>query len=252
MPTLSHYIKQPDTLDRDSLYRLRTLVAQHPGFTAARLLLLHNLFVLQDPTFGEELRRAAFLVPDRRVLFDLIEAGKYHIDPEPISSHDREVGGRTLQVIDRFLDKTGSASETRRPTVADATSDYAAFLLSLDDAPTPQATTEPTTDTTEVLMERFLQGDGKFSVTMSDAEEKTEREPHKPSPKARPTQEVQDDTDDSFFTETLAKIYIKQGRFEKAFEIISTLSANYPNKSIYFADQLRYLRKLIVNNNHKK
>lgn len=51
--------------------------------------------------------------------------------------------------------------------------------------------------------------------------------------------------DSSLLSESLAKIFIKQQRYERAYEIISNLSLNYPKKSIYFADQLRFLQKLI-------
>ena len=57
----------------------------------------------------------------------------------------------------------------------------------------------------------------------------------------------QEDVDDSCFTETLAKIYIKQHRYDKALEIIKKLSLNYPKKNAYFADQIRFLEKLIIN-----
>ena len=53
--------------------------------------------------------------------------------------------------------------------------------------------------------------------------------------------------DDSCFTETLAKIYVKQHRYDKALEIIKKLSLNYPKKNAYFADQIRFLEKLIIN-----
>ena len=57
--------------------------------------------------------------------------------------------------------------------------------------------------------------------------------------------------DEGYFTATLARIYVKQGRYSKALEIIKRLNLNYPKKSAYFADQIRFLEKLIINNNIK-
>ena len=55
------------------------------------------------------------------------------------------------------------------------------------------------------------------------------------------------DLDESYFTETLAKIYMNQHRYEKALEIIKKLSLKYPKKSAYFADQIRDLEQMIIN-----
>ena len=41
--------------------------------------------------------------------------------------------------------------------------------------------------------------------------------------------------DDSYFTETLAHIYVKQKRYEKALQIIKNLNLKYPEKNVYFA-----------------
>lgn len=57
----------------------------------------------------------------------------------------------------------------------------------------------------------------------------------------------EDNIDEACFTETLARIYIKQERYEKALEIIRKLSLKYPKKSAYFADQIRTLEQLIIN-----
>ena len=48
-------------------------------------------------------------------------------------------------------------------------------------------------------------------------------------------------------TESLARAMIKKGNYVKALEIITDLSLNNPKKSIYFADQIRFLKKLILN-----
>ena len=57
--------------------------------------------------------------------------------------------------------------------------------------------------------------------------------------------------DNEILTETLAGIYIKQGKFENAIKIIRQLSLKYPKKNRYFADQIRFLEKLIINNKNK-
>ena len=40
----------------------------------------------------------------------------------------------------------------------------------------------------------------------------------------------EDIEDESYFTETLAKIYVKQQRYSKALEIIKKLNLKYPKK----------------------
>ena len=47
-------------------------------------------------------------------------------------------------------------------------------------------------------------------------------------------------------SESLARIFIRQKRYRQAYDIISDLNLNYPEKSVYFADQLRFLRRLIA------
>lgn len=52
-------------------------------------------------------------------------------------------------------------------------------------------------------------------------------------------------------TESFAKILIKNHNYEKALEIIQDLNLKNPEKSIYFADQIRFLKKLILIKNKK-
>ena len=61
----------------------------------------------------------------------------------------------------------------------------------------------------------------------------------------------QDDTlNNQFFdgkilmTETLAKLYSKQGNIQKAVEAYKILSLKYPKKSIYFANQINKIRDI--------
>ena len=52
--------------------------------------------------------------------------------------------------------------------------------------------------------------------------------------------------------EIMVQIYIKQKKYEQALTIIKRLSLVIPEKSVYFADQIRFLEYLIINEKNKK
>ena len=249
---IAELIKHPEHLDRDTLYELRSMLALYPYFQTARLLLLQNLYLLHDPSFDEELRRAAIYITDRRVLFQMIEAAHYRLrTPQAQTAQaDNEEGreNRTISLIDTFLDsipKEENEKESkprRKPTPADAAVDYVSYLLESEteedhDEKVPQLIGQE-------LIDSFINND-KGKIVLNETPEFTPaiEEPH---------EEEEKESEEGYFTETLARIYIKQGRYSKALEIIQRLSLQYPKKNAYFADQMRFLEKLIINNNKNK
>ena len=52
-------------------------------------------------------------------------------------------------------------------------------------------------------------------------------------------------TSEALMTETLAKVYLQQKNFKKALQAYHILSLKYPEKSGFFADQIRAVEKLI-------
>lgn len=251
---LTELIHHPERLNRDTLYELRQTLAVYPYFQTARLLMLQNLYILHDPAFDDELRRAAIYITDRRVVFKMIEAVHYRLEAprrdKPQASAATKPGeeSRTISLIDDFLD-TLPKSETepeapkgkkkRKPTPADAAVDYVAYLLETEEddkaEPAPQLRGQS-------LIDDFINKD-KGKIVLSETPQFT------PQLDAEGTEGK--DGGEGIFTETLARIYIKQGRYDKALEIIRRLSLNYPKKNAYFADQIRFLEKLIINNNKK-
>ena len=254
MESIAELIAHPEQLNKDTLHGLRELVAKYPYYQAARLLFLKNLFLLHDPLFGEELRRAAIYLPDRRVLFKMVEGDNYKIQPTPLHKDEdkkQEAGDRTQSLIDKFLrtalpEEASSASTPHhKPTAADATGDYAAFLLQLDDAEPAEGKSETASDRSTELIDDFI-GKKPERIQLQDDPQ------FKPELQNDEKDEADDSAEDGYLTMTLAKIYIKQQRYEKALEIIRKVNLNNPKKSSYFADQIRFLQKLIVNKNHEK
>ena len=231
------------------------MLALYPYYQPARILLLQNLFLLHDPTFDDELRRAAVYISDRHILFKLVEDAHYQLIPEQkkaekqsttINAETATDEDRTTSLIDTFLEQIPEEEDTtqetegrRKPTPADATVDYVAYLLESENKQNEDITPQLRG---QELIDDFIYNEGG-KITLQD---ETEYEPEE-----NEHNEAAENEDTGYFTETLARIYIKQGRYSKALEIIRRLNLVYPKKNRYFADQIRFLEKLIINNNKK-
>lgn len=112
--------------------------------------------------------------------------------------------------------------------------DYLSELEDMPDAINAQPLEE------DELLEKFLRADAAGEQMFS----KPDFSPHSISTPEQPSVSVDNE---ALFSESLAKIYIQQRRYAKALEIIRKLSLNNPEKNVYFADQIRFLEKLIIN-----
>ncbi len=248
MKRVADYIGTTKGGRQNAQKQLRQLVERYPYYQAARLLWLRALFEEHDPTFGQELRRASVYIPSRKVLYNLIEAERLKPQPESKVRHADtdidETGDRTYSLIDSFLssnpeEEASARKRKARPTV-DAATDYISYMLQIEeDANTEAESKEVPITYAQQILDDFLE-QGKITI-----QEHPDEELQKPQIDSGTTKE------NEVLTETLARIYIKQGKYDKALEIIRRLSLKYPKKNRYFADQIRYLEKLIENNNNK-
>ena len=261
---LSRLIQHPEEMNRETLYDLRALLALYPYYQTARLLMLKNLYLLHDPSFDEELRRAAIYITDRKIIFEMVEAAHYQIKPEPaetetnqqqgtekVRTGEEKCGDRTSDLIDHFLgsipmdaeEEEKKKKEKRKPTPADAAVDYVAYLMETEDQQEPEDTSR-----TMSLIDDFME-DGGFKLPKIQQDEDYKPE-FTPELQTDADKDGEEDTS-GVFTETLARIYIKQGKYQRAYDIISRLHQQHPNKNGYYVDQLRFLEKLMLNSKKK-
>ena len=241
---LYEWIKHPESLNRETLYELRTLLAHYPYFQTARLLYLKNLYLLHDITFGDELRRAALFLADRRILFSLVEGEHYTLKALEKQQVTDDASGvdRTLSLIDAFL--SSLPEEPSAPGIItlpiEAATDYTAYLMQEPQEESAASEAAPKMKGQEWI-DNFLEKSEEQPLIASVAEEEEEE-----------SEKIEEEPEEeSYFTETLAKIYVKQQRYSKALEIITRLNLKYPEKNAYFADQIRFLEKLIINTKSK-
>jgi len=202
------------------------------------------------------LERLAISFPDRRALaMQLGEESRRwsHFYPsEPIANPDTET------TIERFLDNYGHSSpqevEAINRAIFNPMPDYADVLAAQEQSEGNGPLSRSATDSQDQVLDKFIAeslqwGEQAATEPASSVVEEPE--------KAEIAQETIADpsiADDSMLTESLAKMYITRHKYSQALEIIERLNLKYPEKSIYFADQIRFLRKLVLNEtiNYKK
>ena len=245
MKRITEYISETQTSNVATVKQLRQLIDRYPYYQVARLLLLRSMHDTQDPDFSKELRRTALYLPSRAILYQYIEADRLRKEFEKIKIEKPDVetaADQPQDLIDEFLTKRPVEEKQparRQRPVVDASSDYVEYMLQIEADSTQEEATSPSQTFGQTNIDQFLE-QGKLSLNEHPEEELQ-----------KPNLENASVENNEVMTETLARIYIKQGKYDSAIEIIRRLSLKYPKKNRYFADQIRFLEKLIVNNNNK-
>jgi len=213
----------PDRIKHES----ENILNDYPWFLPARMLYVLNLRTMHDLNYRTELHTLALLAPNRPLMMAYLEP---KLPVNQIKKENIEQTG--FDLIESFI----SAHPTTGATEISYFSGSDYFLSTRPDAindPPPHTATTPEDN----LIDDFL---AKKAGQIPFSTSKTE-------PIEEPVffEEITDD--DTYFTETLAQIYIRQKKYEKALEIIKQISLKYPKKNSYFADQIRFLEKLIIN-----
>ena len=272
MQRLDEWINNPDLMGSDTLEELRSIILRYPYFQTAWLLYIKNLYLIKHPSFKDELRRGALYVADLSVLFYFVEGNSFSFPKSEYKESEKQVANdRTLDLINRFLSEIpndkGLSSELSIPV--DSVMDYSSLLLlnsaengrkEVDNTALPLKGQALIDDFIEKSESGMLSSGNNMTDVVGNGDEKDEFSDEDlvvidDDNNAGPVDDAMDGNaeaadetgDDNYLTETLAKIYVKQQRYDKALEIIKKLNLKYPKKNAYFADQMRFLERLIIN-----
>lgn len=246
---LYRLMEEPDRLNETTEQELGKVVENYPCFQTSRLLYTMKLEHNGSDRYGEELARTAVLCSDRRRLLYLMRREQYAKFLTPPTKSDKQTGDRTELLLDSFLStlpekgpKDDSLSVSHQHV---AGTDYFAYLESLGDESLGEV---------EEGAEReneSLQHQDIIDAFIERAATDDLFTPPEQFSRVKEHEEESKKDGGEFLTETLARIYIKQQKYEQALTIIRRLSLNFPKKSVYFADQIRFLEYLIANEKNK-
>jgi tetratricopeptide (TPR) repeat protein len=198
------------------------MIDNYPFSPVARMLYLRNLKNISSYKFEQELCKHAIFIPDRTVLYRLLTSQPKTVDGFELLPYNEKL-------FSEFLNT--APLETGVPATDEfdyLTTEVFRLIDDLPDFSLPEKPSEPD------LIEQFL---------LSTTAIKPMSEFTKGS--GRVLSEQSDDVGEEMITETLAKVYQKQGLYAEALKSYEKLILKFPEKNSYFAGQIENLKKLI-------
>jgi hypothetical protein len=258
------YLDDPSGLNERTLGELREILDEYPYFQTGHLLYVRNLQNVSNFRFAGQLKTSAVFATDRTVLYHLLNPGPGKKEVSDISleievisdtedlpileltevSENGDVPDESFKSIvdragkehsdllnfehsDRAYVLEGIEDEVEKPL-----SELAKEISHLDGKKEMGSEPEQKSD----LIDRFIKENPAFSAKQSENTGVSER--------INKQIDRVGDTDE-FITETLARIYVKQGLYVKAIQAFQKLSLKYPEKSVYFARQIEEVTNLL-------
>ena len=216
-------VKQPESVAAQHVSDLKEMVERFPYFVPSRILLTKSLQLSNSIHFEAHLKTTTVFIPSRRWLYyylypeKLLSAEPYRREKNAKSGGDyfdmlnvvESGGGDTRQSLKNLADKLKSArSLVNIPTVP--------LKIHIDKVPknidVEMSVNELDRKVVDVVDANLV------DVSVSQSFEKSEAK---------------------------AKKLISERKYNEAIVILKELNLNNPKKSVYFADQIRFLEKVV-------
>lgn len=198
-------IQNPYILDKDESIYISNILENFPYFQTAHILYSKALQNTKSIRFKSQLKKAAIYSGDRNLLFDIIS-----------QQEDLNISKATIK--DKLIKEEKKA-------------ELHSFLDWISIVQTKKIVRSKKQNSDEII-NIFLEKKPKIKNNKQrffNASENAKKS-------------IVENND--IITETLAKVYAKQEHFEKAILAYQKLSLKYPQKSSYFADQIKVIKKI--------
>jgi len=203
---ISSMIENPYTMHKDESIYISNILEKFPYFQTAHILYLKALQNTKSIRFKSQLKKAAIYSGDRNLLFVVIS-----------QQEDSNISKNT---------------DIRNLKKEDKKAELHSFLDWISIVQTKKIVRSKKQNPDEII-NLFLENKPKIKNN-------TKQRFFNASENARKS--IKENND--IITETLAKVYAKQEHFEKAILAYQKLSLKYPQKSSYFADQIKVIKKI--------
>jgi len=254
----TYLLTHPDTIDSEKLAKLDEIVQEFPYFQSVRALQLKGLKNTNSFKYNQALKKTASYTIDRSILFDFITSSYFNIE---ISIDQGEienleiVEAETIEVLHKKITDSialeKEQSEEAEPKVQE---EKAVDILEIGQ-PIAFTNSEPHS------FNEWMQLISQKPIDRSETDEKQPIVKNKKteiidkfielSPKIPPIDKHaknepvifdKSNENDSIMTETLAKVYLEQKKYDNAIKAYRILSLKYPEKSGFFADRIKAIK----------
>jgi len=210
-------IRHPERIKKGDLSRLNNLCQKYPYCPSLHKLRLIALKENNSENYNQELKMTAAISGNRTLLFEYIAKNSFH---KPNKEHVGKTKKEPLKTIE-----PGQPLEFYK-------SEKHSFneWLKLTEINPIKRNLKPLEKTTKII------------DLISASKEKQPIKKDFFSASQMATQST--NSDHQLMTETLAKVYLEQGHYEKAITAYEILSLKYPQKSGLFANQIEAIKQI--------
>ena len=231
--TYSHWLNNPHTIGLEDIKQLKELIDLYPFCQTSRIFQLKALQNVKSINYNQNLKEAAAYVGDRQRLFYLLtekNTPKAKITNQKVEDRNSQKVIPQQKVVEEKL-QLGQPFEFNQ----EETHSFNEWLKLSQAKPIRRPKESKNKLHKKInLIEDFI----------ANRNREPKKEFYSASDKAKESVKFHFD----IVTETLAKVYLEQGHYEKAKAAYQHLCLKYPQKSSLFASQIELIDQLITKN----